>query len=236
MSDPTPNRTTDSNTTVREHPDSAVDRRVDEPDVVEEGRGPVDRRVDDPDVVEEQRPLHRTEERWALRIPTFSLLAPIGGWLAAWGAAALTSACLISAGVGLGLGFGIADGSVNLDTGFWAGLWTLVIQIGAFVVGGYVAGRMARVRAFLHAGLAWFIAMAATAADAIVVSVRDSGSSVLGALHLPQWAGLGASYETRVWIPLIIFALGGLVGALIGGSLAAGANRRERDVLRVAAG
>ncbi len=160
-----------------------------------------------------------------LRIPRFSMLAPIGGWLAAWGAATLATAAVLEAGVSLGFGFGIADGSVDLDTGFWAGLWTLVIQAGAFVVGGYVAGRIARVRPVMHAVLAWVIAMAATAADAILVALRDSGSSVLAPLRLPQWAGL--DYENSVAIPLVIFALGGLAGALVGGWLALGANRRE---------
>jgi hypothetical protein len=163
--------------------------------------------------------------RRVLRIPRFSLLAPIGGWLAAWGAATLATAALLEAGVSLGFGFGIADGSVDLDTGFWAGLWTLVIQGGAFVIGGYVAGRMARVRPVTYAVLAWAVAMAATAADAIVVAVRDGGSSVLAPLGLPQWAGL--DYENSVAIPLVIFALGALVGAVVGGWLALGANRRE---------
>jgi hypothetical protein len=160
-----------------------------------------------------------------LRIPRFSLLAPIAGWLAAWGAATLATACVLEAGVSLGFGFGIADGSVDLDTGFWAGLWTLAIQVGAFIVGGYVAGRIARVRPVTHAVLAWVVAMGATAADAIVVAARDGGSSVLAPLRLPQWAGL--DYENRVAIPLVIFALGALVGTIIGGWLALGANRRE---------
>ena len=160
-----------------------------------------------------------------LRIPRFSAIAPVGGWLAAWGAATLAAAAVIEGGGRIGFGFGIADGSVDLDTGFWAGLWTLIIQAGAFVIGGYVAGRMARARAVAHAALAWFVAMAATAADAIVVAARNGGSSVLEPLRLPQWAGL--DYENRVAIPLIIFALGALIGAILGGSLASGANRLE---------
>ena len=160
-----------------------------------------------------------------LRIPVFSAIAPIGGWLAAWGAATLATAAVIEGGVGIGFGFGIADGSVDLDTGFWAGLWTLIIQVGAFVIGGYVAGRMARVRAVAHAMLAWFVAMAATAADAVVVAARDGGSSVLAPLRLPQWAGL--DYENSVAIPLVVFALGALIGAILGGCLASTANRLE---------
>jgi hypothetical protein len=160
-----------------------------------------------------------------LRIPSFSVIAPIGGWLAAWGAAAVAIAALEEAGVGIGFGFGIADGSIDVNSGFWAGLWTLVVQAGAFLLGGYVAGRMARTRAIGHAVLAWFIAMAATAVDAIVVAAGENRSSVLAPLRLPQWAGL--DYERTVVVPLIIFAAGALVAAIVGGSLAAGANRLE---------
>lgn len=160
-----------------------------------------------------------------LRIPSFSVIAPIGGWLAAWGAAAVAIAALEEAGVGIGFGFGIAGGSIDVNSGFWAGLWTLVVQAGAFLFGGYVAGRMARTRAIGHAVLAWFIAMAATAADAIVVAAGSDRSSVLAPLRLPQWAGL--DYERTVVVPLIIFAAGALVAAIVGGSLAAGANRLE---------
>ncbi len=179
-------------------------------------------RPDARDVVEAPR---EVETRHVLRIPTFSLIAPIAGWLTAWGAAALATVAVIEAGVGVGFGFGIADGSIDVDSGFWAGLWTLVIQAGAFLFGGYVAGRMARTRAIAHAVLAWFVAMAATAADAIVVATGQGRSSVLAPLRLPQWAGL--TYDNTVVIPMIIFAAGALVAVVVGGSLAAGANRLE---------
>ncbi len=179
-------------------------------------------RPDTRDVVEAPR---EVETRHVLRIPTFSLIAPIAGWLTAWGAAALATVAVIEAGVGVGFGFGIADGSIDVDSGFWAGLWTLVIQAGAFLFGGYVAGRMARTRAIAHAVLAWFVAMAATAADAIVVATGQGRSSVLAPLRLPQWAGL--TYDNTVVIPMIIFAAGALVAVVVGGSLAAGANRLE---------
>lgn len=182
--------------------------------------------------VRESPPTHDEEDRAdfqatarVLKTPTFSLLAPLAGWLVAWGTAAVAAAALVEAGVGLGFGFGIADGSVDLDTGFWAGLWTLVVQGGAFLFGGYVAGRMARARATTHAILAWVFAMVATAADAIIVASRDGGSSVLEPLRLPQWAGL--DYSNAVAVPLVIFALGSLLAVLIGGILASGANKLD---------
>jgi hypothetical protein len=210
---------------LRRHRTTAVDAVDDRPD------RPLD--IDDRPPADEPATttIRMADEprRPVLRIPRFSLVAPIGGWLAAWGAATLAIACVLEGGVELGFGFGIADGSVDLDSGFWAGLWTLVIQAGAFMFGGYVAGRLARVRPVAHAVLAWFAAMAATAADAIVVALRDSGSSVLAPLGLPQWAGL--DYENSVAVPLVIFALGALVGAIAGGALAGGANRRETTLM-----
>lgn len=167
----------------------------------------------------------KVETTPVLRIPSFSVTAPIGGWLAAWGAAAVAIAALGEAGVALGFGLGIADGSIDTNSGFWAGLWTLVVQAGAFLVGGYVAGRMARTRAVGHAVLAWSFAMAATAADAIIVQIADDRSSVLAPLGLPRWAGL--DYDRTVVVPLIIFAVGALLAAVVGGTLAAGANRLE---------
>lgn len=203
----------------RPYSDSAVDDRETRP--LDGGDRPRDR--DEPattTITMSEEPRTR-----GLRIPRFSLLAPIGGWLAAWGAAAVATAVALEAGVNLGFGFGIADGAIDVDAGFWAGLWTLVIQVGAFVVGGYVAGRIARVRPVAHAVLAWVVAMAATGADAVVVALRDGGASVLAPLRLPQWAGL--DYENSVVIPLGIFALGALIGAIVGGWLALGANHRE---------
>jgi hypothetical protein len=178
--------------------------------------------LDTRDVGQAQR---KVATKQVLRIPSFSVIAPIAGWLTAWGAAAVATAAVMEAGVSVGFGFGIADGSIDVDSGFWAGLWTLVIQGGAFVLGGYVAGRMARTRAIMHAVLAWFVAIAATAADAIVVATGQGRSSVLAPLRLPQWAGL--NYDNIVVIPLVIFAAGALVAVIIGGALAAGANRLE---------
>jgi hypothetical protein len=165
-------------------------------------------------------PLLRTPRRGAP-------LAAIGGWLSAWGAAATAAACLTTAGVGVGIGLGIADGPSGVDSGFSAGLWLLVIQAGAFLIGGYVAARMARTAALMHAALAWLFAMLATGADAIVANARD-GESVVRALDIPSWAGHGYATD-RIGIPLAIFAVASLVVALWGGAIAGGVTRTERS-------
>jgi hypothetical protein len=187
--------------------------------------------VDEPVRETAPAPMTTTDARMSdvarpmLAIPTLSPIAPIIGWIAAWGAITIISGILIEAGIDLGLGFGIADGSIDMNAGFWAGLWTLAVQAAAFVIGGYAAGRMARVRATAHAVSAWIVAMLATAADALVVAGRDSGQSILTPLHIPDW--YGRDYDNSVVIPLALFAVGSLVGAVIGGMMAAGANHRE---------
>lgn len=160
----------------------------------------------------------------AARSARFAPDAILIGWLAAWGAGALAAACLREAGVDLGLGLGIATGDPGVEDRLLPGIWMLVIQAGAFVVGGYAAGRLARGRALLHAGLAWAVAMLVTGADAIVDALRDDGGSVLARLDLPHWSGTGLSGAWEEGLALAIIALAGLAGALIGGSLAAAAN------------
>ncbi len=232
----------DSRTTAdvrRDHdPDAPSPRTVDEPvGGVATATAPVTR--DHVDTTDDDRFVRAGDDRVAIddepgrplvRVPRIAPLAPFGGWLAAWGAAIVAAACLVEAGVGLGLGFGLADGSADVDSGFFAGLWMLVVQVGAFIVGGFVAGRMARGKTLLHAALAWLVAVIATAVDGVVAALRDSGSSILGALRLPQWADL--DYDTVVIVPLVIFAAGSLIGTLIGGMLAAGANRSDRTPIR----
>jgi hypothetical protein len=178
------------------------------------------------DSVTQAPPTARRQRMRLMRIPGFAPTAPIGGLLAAWGAAAVATYALAQAGVSLGIGFGLADGSGIANTnGFWSGLWMLLVQAGAFLIGGYVAGRMARNHAMAHAALVWVLAMAATAADAIVQRARTGGSSVLSQIGMPSWTETGLQNNWRLWAVLALFALAALIGALLGGALGAVANR-----------
>ena len=165
-----------------------------------------------------------------MRVPHFfSPTAPLGGWLAAWGAAALAAACLEAAGVDLGLGLGIANAQqLGVEDGFGSGLAVLIVQGGAFIFGGYVAARMARSWGLLHAGAAWALAMLATGADAIIQGLRDEPSVVTRIPGIPYWIDTGLGGTGRLTVALAIFALAGLAGALIGGSLGTIANRAAR--------
>ena len=169
-----------------------------------------------------ETPRQRT---YTLRVPPISPTAPFLGWLTAWGAAAVATACLREAGVDLGLGLGIATGEPGVEDRFLPGLWVLLVQAGAFLLGGYAAARIARRNGLLHAGLAWCVAMLATGADAVVIALRDGGDSILESLGLPAWVHTGLSGTWEEALALAAIALAGLAGALIGGSLGSAANR-----------
>jgi hypothetical protein len=163
--------------------------------------------------------------RELMRVPRGSLLAPVAGWLTAWGAAVLAAGCLRAAEVDIGLGIGIASGAPGVEDRFWPGLWVLVIQAGAFALGGYVAARMARTRAVAHALGAWALAMLATGADAVEGWVRDPSAGVLAGLDLPHWLDTGLSGDWEAGIALVAISLAALAGALVGGGVGAAANR-----------
>jgi hypothetical protein len=172
--------------------------------------------------------------RRLMRIPGSSPMAPIVGWLTAWGAAALAWSCLTAAGVDLGLGLGLANGQGVVEDRAWPGIWLLIVQAGAFVIGGFAAARMARGNGMVHAALAWVVAMLATGADAIVQTVRDTGRSPLGQIGIPFWVETGLAVDGWLVLALAIFALGSLAGALLGGLLGTAANRAAvREVREV---
>jgi hypothetical protein len=180
-----------------------------------------------PDTITQAPPAPARRQRLRLmRLPGFAPTAPFGGLFAAWGAAAVATYAVLQAGVSLGVGFGLADGRGLANTnGFWSGLWMLLIQFGALLVGGYVAARMARNHAMAHAGLVWVLAMAATAADALVQRARTGGSSVLNQIGMPSWTETALQNNWRLWVVLGAFALAALIGVLVGGALGAVANR-----------
>jgi hypothetical protein len=167
----------------------------------------------------------RRERMRLMRLPGFAPTAPIGGLFAAWGAAAVAFYALAEAGVPLGLGLGLAEGNGAVNDGFWAGLWMLALQGGAFLIGGYVAARMARNRAMAHAVLVWVLAIAATAAEAITQNVRAGGASVLDRIGVAHWTASGLQNDWRLWVVLAAFAIAALAGTLMGGVLGAAANR-----------
>lgn len=169
-----------------------------------------------------------SERKSFLRVPTFSPLAPLIGWITAWGAIAIATASLERAGVPTGFNLGIADGGTG-DGGVWAGVWLLIVSGGAFLVGGYAAARMARAHGTTHAALAWVVAMAATGVDAIIEAARSGTTGVVRLLPgVPYWADTGLTGQAEMGLVLGIFAIASLIGALVGGALGQMANRVDR--------
>ena len=168
------------------------------------------------------------------RIPGFAPLAPVVGWMTAWGVAAVAASCLLVAGLDLGFGLGIVDGAYGTD-GTLPGLYLVAIQAGAFLLGGYAAARMARGRGLLHAILAWVLAMIATGADTFFADRRNA-ESVLEPLFIPFWIDNGMSSSVETALALGAFAVAGLVGALIGGALGTAANQAATRTVAVRPG
>lgn len=169
-----------------------------------------------------------SERSSVLRVPTFSAIAPLMGWIVAWGAIAIASSILQRTSVPTGLNLGIADGGPG-DDGFWAGVWALIVSGGAFLVGGYAAARIARANGTRHAVLVWVIAMIATVADTIYEGATDGTDGVVRLINgVPFWSDTGLTTAGERVLVLAIFAGISFAGALIGGGLGQTANRVER--------
>jgi hypothetical protein len=168
------------------------------------------------------------ERRSVLRVPKLSPLAPLLGWVVAWGAIAISAASLERLGIPYGFNLGIADGGPG-DDGIWAGTWALVTSGAAFLVGGYAAARMARAHGVRHALFVWIIAMVASVVDAVI---EASGNGTDGVIQLipgvPFWNGTGLSSSAEAVLIMMIFAGVSLVGALTGGLIGQTANRLDR--------
>lgn len=179
---------------------------------------PVEHRVDTVDY----------DHREMLRVPTFSPLGVVVGWVAAWGAIAIATAILERVDVPTGFNLGIANGGPGHD-GVWAGIWALIVSGGAFVLGGYTAARMARANGTRHALLMWAVAMAATGADALVETARGGTHGMVRLIiGVPFWAETGLTGNSDAVIVLAVFAGVSLIGALIGGGLGQTANSIDR--------
>jgi hypothetical protein len=145
----------------------------------------------------------------------------VAGWLVTWGAAALAASALVQAGVDVGLGLGLADDQGA--EGFWPGAWVALIQLGAFMMGGYLAARLVRHGELVQASLVWLLAMVATGIDAVVAQARGTGGSVLADLLIPRWTDSGLD-GSGTPLALGFLAVLSLVGAIVGGLLAERAN------------
>ena len=176
----------------------------------------------------DELPAPDVEQASVLRVPTFSLLACLLGWLSAWGAIAVAASILDRSDVPLGFNLGIASGGPG-DDGFWAGVWLLLVSLGGFLVGGYNTARVARANGTRHAIVMFLIAMGATLADALVEWSRSGDQGVIRRIPgVPFWAETGLADHGETLLVLALFAGAALVGSLLGGALGQGVNRADR--------
>jgi hypothetical protein len=146
----------------------------------------------------------------------FDLPATIGGALAALGTLLLLSS-LLGAAVGA-IGFQTGVGEQDLSVGgLVAGLLSLFL---ACLVGGWVAGRMARRKGGLHGLVAagWLVLLAALLAA--LAAVAGDRYDVTERVGLPRWFDADAVAPVAIGTGLLALALmllGGWLGGRIGG-------------------
>jgi hypothetical protein len=200
-----------------------------EPDFGEDpGTTPIEDGHGDREAGADELPAPDVEQASVLRVPTFSLLACLLGWLSAWGAIAVATSILDRSDVPLGFNLGIASGGPG-DDGFWAGVWLLLVSLGGFLVGGYNTARVARANGTRHAIVMFLIAMGATLADALVEWSRSGDQGVIRRIPgVPFWAETGLADHGETLLVLALFAGAALVGSLLGGALGQGVNRADR--------
>jgi len=159
------------------------------------------------------------------------------GWLAAMGVAAVLTALLAAAGTALALNnpaatstttdLASSDPGTASTIGLTGAVAVLVVMFVAYLAGGYVAGRMARIdgpRQGLGVWI-WMIVMAVVAA--LVAALAGTAYDVPGRLNtFPRIPLDGAQLATAGVITLVLAALVSLAGALLGGAAGMRYHRR----------
>jgi hypothetical protein len=153
--------------------------------------------------------------------------ASLAGMLSALGTAALLAGLATGAG-SIGYQRGLRGDRDNVSLGgFVAGLAILLL---AFLVGGWVAGRMARYDGAQNGLMAavWFLLLAA-AVSALGAWAGDK-YNFLADVHLPQWftrnARTAAGIASGVAAVVVM-----LLAAMVGGKLGARYHRRADDLI-----
>lgn len=154
----------------------------------------------------------------------FDVLATLAGALAALGTLLLLSSLAGTLGT-IGFQRGLDDEDVSIG-GLVAGL---VILFLACLVGGWVAGRIARRRGGLH-GLVvpvWLLVLAALLA--LLAAVAGDEADVRAQVGLPDWFSSDAATAVAIGTGLLALALM-LLGGWLGGRLGERHGRGDTDV------
>jgi hypothetical protein len=145
-----------------------------------------------------------------------------GGVLAAFGAFALFLAITASVLHALGIDSADLDDNEWRDLGTGAGVAVVAVLFVSYLVGGYVAGRMARRAGVLHGFLVFAAGVVVLAAVAGIATAQDGTQALIDRLD-----ALGAPTEGDVWAEVgSVVGIAAFIAALVGSLLGGGAGER----------
>ena len=159
------------------------------------------------------------------------------GWLTAMGVTAILTALLTAAGTALAVnneaGTSAAADLAATDTetartiGLTGAVAVLLVLFVAYLAGGYVAGRMARVDGPRQGFGVWVWMVGVAVVAAIAATVAGSAYDVLARLNTyPRMPIDAGQLATAGAVTLVLALVVTLVGALLGGALGMGYHRR----------
>ncbi len=172
------------------------------------------------DIVENRRDrLDFVRDAGWKKVSGFSVAA---GVLAAYGAFALFLAMAASVLHALGIDSSELDDNGWRNLGAGAGAVVVAVLFGAYLFGGYVAGRMARRAGSLHGVLVFAGGLVVLAAVAAIATAQDGTEALVD--HLDS---LGAPTTGDAWAEVgSAVGLGAVIAALVGGLLGGTAGER----------
>jgi len=158
-------------------------------------------------------------------------LSVVAGLLTAFGAFALVLAVAASVLHALGIDSSELNDNEWRDLGTGAGAVVVAVLFGAYLFGGYVAGRMARRAGSIHGLLVFGAGIVVLAAVAGIAHAQDGTQALVDRLD-----ALGAPTSGDAWAEVgSVVGLAGVLAALVGGTLggAAGERWHQRLAARV---
>jgi hypothetical protein len=159
------------------------------------------------------KPRRRRRAGWGGAFISAALL----GWLAAAGASILLTDFVVASGIAVALGRdGTIDGSPPM--GFEGAVCLFAVHFFAYLGGGYVAGRIARVFGATQGFLVWVTSVLVAGAVAGVAATGGERYNVLAALNIfPRFPVGEGDLTPAVAITVVLVVIVSLVGAVVGG-------------------
>ena len=163
------------------------------------------------------------------RFGGFDLPAALAGTLAGVGTAVLLAGLCAAIG---DVGYQRDTGNTNLSTGaLGTGMAVLLV---AFLLGGWVAGRMARYDGVLNGMLSGVLFVAMVAGLSALGTWLDDKYDFLGSVNLPNWFSGPGDWTRAAWAAVGIVVV--LIAAGLGGAIGSSYHRRADRVIAVEPG